>query len=145
MGKLHDKKWPKMRLVAQDQITVGLESHPEDLGLQLMNRHPQHLDEFLKVNAQLNEKTMVIVTKMVSHLSNYPSSPFPTHTHRHTHTKSVMGKERKISKVKGDGADDVAKESLQAVRAWDLLPDPGCEILAGCLPSVKTLASQVTA
>ena len=54
VGKLHDKKWPKMRLVAQDQITVGLESHPEDLGLQLMNRHPQHLDEFLKVNAQLN-------------------------------------------------------------------------------------------
>ena len=88
---------------------------------------------------------MVIVTEMVSHLSNYPNSPFPTHTHRHTHTQSVMGKERKISKVKGDGADDVAKESRQTVRAWDLLPDPGYEILAGCLPSAKTLASQVTA
>ena len=68
-----------------------------------------------------------------------------THTQTHTHTQSVMGKERKISKVKGDGADDVAKESRQTVRAWDLLPDPGYEILAGCLPSAKTLASQVTA
>lgn len=56
-----------------------------------------------------------------------------------------MGKERKISKVQGDGADDVAKENHQAVRAWDLLPDPGCEILSGCLPSAKTSASQVTA
>ena len=75
---------------------------------------------------------------MVSHLSN---SPFPTHTH----TKSVMGKERKISKVKGDGTDDVAKESHQAVPAGDLLLDPGCEILSGHLPSMKTLASQVAA
>lgn len=56
-----------------------------------------------------------------------------------------MGKERKISKVKGEGADDVAKESHQAVVARDLLLDPGCEILSGYLPSVKTLASQVTA
>lgn len=75
---------------------------------------------------------------MVSHLSN---SPFPIHTH----TKSVMGKERKISKVKGDGTDGVAKESHQEVPARDLLLDPGCEILSGLFPFVKTLASQVTA
>lgn len=56
-----------------------------------------------------------------------------------------MGKERKISKVKGDGTDDVAKESHQAVPAGDLLLDPGCEILSGHLPSMKTLASQVAA
>lgn len=32
VGRLYDRKWLKMRLVAQDQIMVGFESHSEDPG-----------------------------------------------------------------------------------------------------------------
>ena len=33
VGRLYDRKWLKMRLVAQDQIMVDLERQSEDLGL----------------------------------------------------------------------------------------------------------------